>query len=93
MAKFLHIGFNFDKSEPDHRHGKLVPVFDTATDWLRYAPNCWIVYTTRTPAEWYELLKPHLEPEKDSVFICELDVNNRYGALTEASWDWLQKKR
>lgn len=28
--------------------------FDAATSWVRYAPNCWVLWTNRSIAEWHE---------------------------------------
>lgn len=89
-ATFLHIAFNFE-GRPAKEH-ELKPVFDLALDWVRYAPNCWIVYTTSTPQAWYERLKPKLHTH-DSVFICELNLQNNFGSLHKFVWDWLNKKR
>jgi hypothetical protein len=90
MAKFLHVGFSFDG---EIKIDQLKPIFDTALDWYRYAPNCWIVWSTKTPEQWYEVLKPHLVEGKDTVLICELNMDSRYGALKKGGWDWLQKPR
>ena len=88
MKKFLHVGFNTTKP----RVQEWKTLFNQATDWLRYAPNCWILYTGRSPQSWYELIKPQLQ-EGEDVFICELVITNRQGWLPKNAWDWVKKSR
>ena len=90
MAKYLHIGFNFE-SRPIPE-AKLEKLFNTALDWTRYAPNCWILWTTSEPEEWYKYIKANIH-ENDKFFICELNVSNRQGWLPRSIWTWLQKDR
>jgi hypothetical protein len=88
-ARFLHIAFDWS-GEP--KISDIKPAFDHAIDWVRYAPNCWIVWTTSDPERWFERLKPYLD-EKDSLFICAIDINIRQGWLSQTIWDWIKKKR
>jgi hypothetical protein len=90
MAKFLHIAFSFKSGQTNV--SRIRTAIGSARDWYRYAPNCWIVYTTRTPEKWFEILKPKLSDD-DHMFICELDVANRQGWLPEGAWSWLDKER
>ena len=89
MKRFLHIGFNF-KGEP--KMDELVPTFNQAGDWLRYAPNCWIVWTSRDTQVWYRRLKPLLG-EADNMLICKLDITERQGWLPQSTWEWINKNR
>jgi len=85
--KLLHISFHFyDRPKID----ELEKTFDTAFDWLRYTSNCWIVYTARSPQDWYLLLKPHLHPN-DHILIYKIDPNVRYGYMPKWVWEWLNK--
>ncbi len=92
MRFLLHISFDFHgrKSDPN----ELRPAFDRAIDWVRYAPNCWIVCTTSEPKIWYQRLKPLLHDE-DLMLICEVGAPaNRIvfsGYLPEFVWTWLRK--
>ena len=83
MKRFLHIAFNWE-SKP--KIGELKPAFNKAHDWARYAPNCWIVWTSASPEAWYERLKPYLDG-KDHVFISELNTRNSQGWLPKWIWD------
>ncbi len=86
---FLHVGFNW--SGPS-KLDELEPVFNKAKDWLRYAPNCWILWTGLTPQVWYTRLKPFVGKD-DRLFICKLDTTVRQGWLEPWIWDWLKKAR
>jgi hypothetical protein len=91
-ARFLHIGFAYSSPVLP---STLEPVFGQAIDWMRYAVNCWIVYTTSDPEIWYKRLLMVLpEPkENHSIFICEIDLKERSGQFPENLWKWLDKAR
>ena len=88
MRRFLHVAFN----SKDPRIDQWTPVFDKATDWLRYAPNCWIIYTGRDPEIWFDRVKPLLR-EGEHVLICELKLSNRRGWLPKSAWEWINRTR
>ena len=90
MATYLHVSFNFEGRPPPTE--KLNELFNTALDWISYAPNCWILWTTSTPEVWHSYLKKVVDPG-DSIFIVEIKVENRGGFLPSAIWQWLQKSR
>jgi hypothetical protein len=87
--RFLHIGFS-DQMDVN----TLQPAFDLAKDWLRYAPNCWIVYTNSDPEKWYSrILKVLPEPKSQGFAIFEIDVTTKHGQLQEWIWNWLERPR
>ena len=88
MKKFLHVAFN--TKNPRISDWELV--FDNASDWLRYAPNCWILYTNRTPQQWFNLIQPSLQQD-ERVLICELNITRKQGWLPKDTWSWLNKRR
>jgi hypothetical protein len=49
-AYFLHVGFRF-RVEPNR--AELEERLDNALSWYRYAPNCYVVYTTNSAEVWY----------------------------------------
>jgi len=87
--RFLHVAFNWSG---DPKTTGIKEVFDRASDWMRYAPNCWIVWTNKDPETWYERLKPFLG-SGEHVFICALDLTTRQGWLPKSTWDWINKNR
>jgi hypothetical protein len=89
-TRFLHISFYF--SDGDDRISHLKPIFKKALDWCRYAPNCWIVYTSSSAERWYERFRPFISDE-DRLLIVEISLDERQGWLSRSTWDWLDKDR
>jgi hypothetical protein len=84
--QFLHIGFSF-VAEPELQG--LEETFDRALDWYRYAPNCWVVWTSSSPERWYSRVKKHLK-EGDRVFICKVNINERSGWMPGKFWNFIK---
>ena len=87
MTRLLHIAFTFQGGE---RTKELEPVFGKSLDWIRYAPNCWIVRTRLSPKQWMGRLKPYLSTG-DWALIVAVDVKQRAGWLPGWVWDWIKK--
>jgi hypothetical protein len=89
-ATFLHISFSFRSVA---KVQELEPAFNKAKDWIRYAPNCWLVYTTSTTARWLARLKPYLA-DNDVVMIIKIpptDLDeNIDGWLPKWVWHWIE---
>jgi len=90
MPDYLLVSFNF-QGRTSNRND-LAPALSQALDWVRYAPNCWIVWTSESADAWYARLRPLLRDD-ESVFICKLDIGNRAGYLPGLVWDWLDRER
>jgi hypothetical protein len=90
-AQFLHVGFAFEdgRSAPTK---EIQSVLNKARDWVRYAPNNYILYTTSDVEVWYNRLKKVIH-EDDSVFIVEINIENRQGWIPGKVWDWIKKDR
>lgn len=88
-TRFLQIVFNFEGSP---KILELTPVFDKAIDWLRIAPNVWIIWTEGSPGDWYLRLKPHIGP-KDNFYIFGINNKVRHGWAPQMVWDFLDKTR
>ena len=86
---FLHISFNFQGKEPNDR---LINAVKGALDWYRYSPNCWVIWTRRTPGEWNTILRKYIEADM-YYFVCELYIENRQGWMPRGFWDWLKEER
>jgi hypothetical protein len=86
-AYFLHVGFRF-RVEPDRV--ELEERLDKALSWYRYAPNCYVVYTTNSADVWYRRLRRHIR-EGDSMLICELNTRNHQGWMSKNFWEWLEQ--
>jgi hypothetical protein len=91
--RFLHLGVYFE--EPGAPTVEAIQgVLNGATDWYRYSPNCWLIYTNNGPGIWNKRLKnlPGMT-EHASYFICEVNLQNRSGWLRQSVWDWINKDR
>jgi hypothetical protein len=89
VAKFLHISFQWSGAP---KMAELEPVFDQALEWMRYAPNCWIVWTTTDATGWHNRLISHITAN-DRLFVCELNMANKQGWMERWAWDWMNKPR
>jgi hypothetical protein len=88
MAEFLHISFHFDKG--GSKIEELKPEFNKALDWYRYAPNCWVVWTTTNAEGWYARLKPLLT-DKDSMLVIPFEYGPISGVASRGLWDFFKK--
>jgi hypothetical protein len=92
-ARFINVAF-FWKNTPKSK--ELEPLFNTAMDWYRYAPNCWLLWTTNGPEVWFPYLKKYLG-EGDDVFIAELNLTHvpetYTGWYQQSFWNWIKKHR
>jgi hypothetical protein len=64
-----------------------------AKDWLRYAPNCWLLYTSISASEWGERLRSLPTMEGCRLLVCEVNLKNKGGWLPKSVWDWMNKDR
>jgi|ERR1035441_5556863 hypothetical protein len=97
MADFrvLHLGINY-KSDPltQAQRKEIEGILDKARDWLRYTPNCWLIYTALSPSIWHKRLKERLPwITAQSYLIVAVDINERSGWLAEEVWDWMREHR
>ena len=64
--------------------------FNNATDWYRYSPNCWLLWTSGTPQSWFEYLKPHVASSASSSPISGR-TSGFVGSLPQGAWVWIAK--
>jgi hypothetical protein len=88
-ARFVHVGFRFTGPAPIEA---LKQTFDHALDWLRYSPNCWILYTSTEATTWRDRIRKVLR-DADSFYLCEFDPKSATGYMHKFAWDWLKKHR
>lgn len=90
MNKFYHISFQFDSG--NHLTAELDPIFNKAKDWIRYAPNCWIIYTSQDPDKWYNSIKKAIDKE-DNFMMLEVNPSTKTGWMPLDVWEWFDKDR
>ena len=88
-GKLLHISFLWGGVP---KVSELEPIFNQASDWLRYAPNCWIVWTALDVNTWSSRLLPQVTVN-DRLFICEIKPPAFQGWMEVWVWNWLNKPR
>jgi hypothetical protein len=96
MAKqFLHLGINFKTAgSTSERLNEIEAVLNNATDWLRYTPDCWLLYTGRSPATWNKILRDEIPWITEQAYlICQVDTRQKAGWLQRSIWDWINKDR
>jgi len=94
--RFTLISFHFpaELSELEAQH-HIQPVINMADDWLKYAGNCWIVWSAKTPTEWHAQFQTIERLKNCTIFIINLDISpgNRAGQAPMWVWDWIGKRR
>jgi hypothetical protein len=88
MARFFHVGFHF-AGQPKIKD--LEAPMAVAGDWVRYASQCWILWTEKTPQQIYSIIKPYLSQD-DQFLIAEMNMSDRYGWLPEWIWKWINDR-
>ena len=68
-------------------------VLNRATDWFRFAPNCWLIYSSRNADIWQNRLIKIPEMKDRAFFVCAIDKEDRGGLIDSHFWDWLDKNR
>ena len=92
--QFLHLGINFKTMSPNAGNLEEIElVLNGAKDWFRYAPNCWLIYTSRDPKVWGERLKKIPWMKAQNYLICPMNLKDRSGWLPRSVWDWINAER
>lgn len=90
---FLHLAVNFEGTDGAAERAVIEQALNKAKDWLRYGPDCWLIYTSRSPKSWSEDLMGLAGMKQHTFFICEVNIKNRSGWLQRSAWDWINKTR
>jgi hypothetical protein len=88
--KYLHVTLLFSGPRPPEN--MLVAAFSLADDWLKYANDCWIIWTARPASDWFYIFKNILGPN-DMMLIVGLDMQERNGWMPQWIWEWIDRKR
>jgi hypothetical protein len=90
---FLHLAVSFTNASGAPENTEIEAVLNKAKDWIRYLPNCWLIYTSRSPESWFKDLEGVPKMDKHSFFICEINPKNRAGRMYPGVWQWADKSR
>lgn len=92
--KFLHLGINFKTKTPTTETlSEIEAILNKAKDWYRYAPNCWLIYTSHDAKTWHQRLRNISWITDQSYLICSVDLENRSGWLPKNTWEWVNQAR
>lgn len=91
MNKYLLAVFSW-QSKPVPVEKIQSVIAQRASDWLRFAPNCWAIYTNESERAWGDRLHG-LIGEYDSVLVFEINQHAFYGWVTHIPKDWLERRR
>lgn len=94
-----HLYHVFVGPRPEIREEAVGNVLDATTDWFRYAPGTYVVETSQSADELWELLDNSLELD-GGVFICRFsdsdaiygDIHRTNGRMPQRFWDWWMDK-
>jgi hypothetical protein len=93
---YLHISIAFsDHTMETVANNQVQQVINSAEDWLRYASNCWIVWTGESPEQWYKKIIGISLLKNASMLVLKVDLSptNRYGQFPPWVWEWIDKQR
>jgi hypothetical protein len=94
QPRFLHLGVNFAAGDSAVQKALIEEHLNKAKDWLRYAPSCWLIYTSKNSVHWANVLRSISEIKDNTTFlICEIDLSKRSGWLHDSAWKWINKTR
>ena len=89
-SRFLHISFVIPLIVPAQQTA-IEQVLGTAGDWLRYPPNCCVVYTAHAPMTLVEKLQAIRGMQQASFLVAE--IGTYAGRLDQNAWDWMNQFR
>lgn len=90
MPKRLSIIINYKGSGSPRTKEVEAELDRHVSDWVRFAPNFYVVETQVDPGLIYAGLKPLLHDD-DSVLLLEVEIHRRWGWAPKLVVDWLSK--
>ncbi len=84
--RFLSATFEF-KTPPSEK--RVESKLNLAIDWVKFAPNSWLLWTSSDPDKWNSRFKTFMK-SGDRVFVCEVDVSERSGVMPRSFWDFIK---
>ena len=91
--KMLHLSISHPAALSAEQTKQIEEALNKAKDWLRYAPNCWLIWTSVEPRVWADRLHKVLSNEYDAFLFVEVNLENRGGWLIDDAWKWINKER
>jgi hypothetical protein len=86
--RILHVSFHQDAKPP--AKDALPAVLNQAPDWVEYAPNRWLLWTSASAKAWYARFR-QVAGKDDGILIFAADFGEYEGYLSSLVWEWLRK--
>lgn len=90
QSRFLHVAFAFPLIFPAQQ-AAIEKALGMHGDWLRYAPNCWIVFAAHEPITLVQNLEAIPGMHQAGFLVAEIGVYA--GRLDQKAWDWMNQFR
>jgi len=95
--RYLHIAFNFPPVWAPMQTAVQNVITANALDWLRYAANCWIVWTTENSKQWADKFYAQVQGAREGSFlIVAIDISatsDGWANFPQWIWDWIRRYR
>lgn len=91
MYSFYIISYDLRNHGRDYT--SLYDAIKSCGDWIHPLESTWIVYTNYDASEISNILrdKGQME-ERDLLFVCKLQIEDRQGWLNKSVWRWIKDK-
>jgi hypothetical protein len=86
--RILHVSLHPEAKRPND--DALRRVVERASDWVLYAPYRWLIWTSSSPAVWYDRFREIVGLE-DNLLIVPVELNEYAGYMPKIVSDWLRK--
>jgi len=94
--RYIHLTIHYHKPISKQSFEMLKGVISSISiDWVKYARDSWVLYTSETPESVHEKLLSRVPDLKgDSILTFYFDANGRKGGQqVEWIWNWFNRKR
>ena len=91
--RFLHVGVTYNEIKMEYIHMVDAAVASEANDWIRYAWNCYLVWTTSDCETISRKINRIPGLENVVHFVVEINVVNSFGSFPPWLWEWLARDR
>jgi hypothetical protein len=92
MHRYVHVSIAYAAIPFDVRRLEL-PVNSLASDWVRYTPTCWILWTDRPLSVVSQTLKAYLGPSDNIMALSINPHDTPAGHMPQWVWDWYNRYR
>lgn len=89
--RYVHVALNYMQAVDWQAVQQAIDL--EAIDWMRYAPNCYVLWTESELATIAGRLLTVPGMQANYFFICKIDIHDGFGWLPQWVWNWLRQNR